>query len=117
MAKEALDYACKVWDIYESPISFGHQYAIEEFISHNVTQKDIINRMYAYHDFSTENDIKDVISSDVKTKPDVMQIEIANSQEIMNTRVIRKPDLVSFLKVFIIYSNFPLRFQIISIKN
>ncbi|CAC5363831.1 TRPM5 [Mytilus coruscus] len=48
MATKALDYVAEVWDHKESPLHFGHQFNMEEFISHPSAQKDASKRMFPY---------------------------------------------------------------------
>lgn len=48
MATDALDHASEVWSYVESPLHFGHQFCMEEFISHRSTQKDANTRLYSY---------------------------------------------------------------------
>ncbi|VDH95158.1 Hypothetical predicted protein [Mytilus galloprovincialis] len=48
MATKALDYVSEVWDHKESPLHFGHQFNMEEFISHPSAQKDASKRMFPY---------------------------------------------------------------------
>lgn len=49
MAIDALDYVSKVWGHNESPLHFGHQFNIEEFISHSSNQKDASKRLFSYN--------------------------------------------------------------------
>ncbi|XP_052059513.1 uncharacterized protein LOC127700085 [Mytilus californianus] len=55
MAIEALDNVCDVWGNIESPLHFGHQFNIEEFISHSSNQKDASKRLFAYNVVSVED--------------------------------------------------------------
>ncbi|XP_071123291.1 transient receptor potential cation channel subfamily M member-like 2 [Mytilus edulis] len=55
MAIEALDHVCDVWGNIESPLHFGHQFNIEEFISHSSNQKDASKRLFAYNVVSVED--------------------------------------------------------------
>lgn len=48
MATKALDCVSEVWDHKESPLHFGHQFSMEDFISHASAQKDASKRMYPY---------------------------------------------------------------------
>ncbi|CAC5397749.1 unnamed protein product [Mytilus coruscus] len=48
MATKALDHVSEVWDHKESPLHFGHQFNMEEFISHPSAQKDASKRMFPY---------------------------------------------------------------------
>ncbi|XP_063399647.1 uncharacterized protein LOC134684291 [Mytilus trossulus] len=48
MATNALDHASVVWEYIESPLHFGHQFGMEDFISHTSTQKDANKRLYSY---------------------------------------------------------------------
>ncbi|XP_052064759.1 transient receptor potential cation channel subfamily M member 1-like isoform X2 [Mytilus californianus] len=48
MATDALDHVSDVWEYVESPLHFGHQFGMEEFISHTSTQKDANKRLYSY---------------------------------------------------------------------
>ncbi|XP_052067203.1 transient receptor potential cation channel subfamily M member 6-like [Mytilus californianus] len=49
LAKDALDYVSEIWEHYESPLHFGHQFNIEEFISHPSNQKDASKRLFSYN--------------------------------------------------------------------
>ncbi|CAC5411679.1 unnamed protein product [Mytilus coruscus] len=55
MATEALDHVSEVWGYVESPLHFGHQFGMEEFISHTSTQKDANKRQYSYRNDRTGN--------------------------------------------------------------
>ncbi|XP_063400113.1 transient receptor potential cation channel subfamily M member 2-like [Mytilus trossulus] len=65
MAIEALDHVCDVWGNIESPLHFGHQFNIEEFISHSSNQKDASKRLFAYNVVSVED-----IKLDIKDEPE-----------------------------------------------
>ncbi|XP_071121139.1 transient receptor potential cation channel subfamily M member-like 2 isoform X2 [Mytilus edulis] len=56
MAIHVLDNVCDVWDYRESPLHLGHQFNIEEFISHSSNQKDASKRFYSYNE-ATDNDV------------------------------------------------------------
>lgn len=47
LAIDALDYVSEVWEHNESPLHFGHQFNIEEFISHPSNQKDASKRLFS----------------------------------------------------------------------
>ncbi|XP_063399651.1 transient receptor potential cation channel subfamily M member 8-like [Mytilus trossulus] len=55
MATQALDHVSEVWEYVESPLHFGHQFGMEEFISHTSTQKDANKRLYSYRNDRTDN--------------------------------------------------------------
>ncbi|VDI27017.1 Hypothetical predicted protein, partial [Mytilus galloprovincialis] len=55
MATDALDHASEVWSYVESPLHFGHQFCMEEFISHRSTQKDANTRLYSYRNGKASN--------------------------------------------------------------
>ncbi|CAG2258176.1 unnamed protein product [Mytilus edulis] len=65
MAIEALDHVCDVWGNIESPLHFGHQFNIEEFISHSSNQKDASKRLFAYNVVSVED-----INLDITDEPE-----------------------------------------------
>ncbi|VDI21399.1 Hypothetical predicted protein, partial [Mytilus galloprovincialis] len=48
MATKALDYTSEVWGLEEKPLHFGHQFNLEEFISHPSAQKDASKRLFPY---------------------------------------------------------------------
>ncbi|VDI21395.1 Hypothetical predicted protein [Mytilus galloprovincialis] len=67
MATKALDHVSEVWDHKESPLHFGHQFNMEEFISHPSAQKDASKRMYPY---ANEEDTTSNILTKENTKKD-----------------------------------------------
>ncbi|CAC5411680.1 unnamed protein product [Mytilus coruscus] len=46
IAVDALEYVSDVWDFMESPLHLGHQFNIEEFISHSSIQIDATRRLF-----------------------------------------------------------------------
>lgn len=46
IAVDALEYVSDVWDYIESPLHLGHQFNIEEFISHSSIQIDATRRLF-----------------------------------------------------------------------
>ncbi|CAG2210526.1 unnamed protein product [Mytilus edulis] len=66
MATDALDHASVVWEYIESPLHFGHQFGMEDFISHTSTQKDANKRLYSYINYKSS----DIIFNE-KNKKDI----------------------------------------------
>ncbi|XP_052059492.1 transient receptor potential cation channel subfamily M member 2-like [Mytilus californianus] len=57
MATKALDYTSEVWGLEEKPLHFGHQFNLEEFISHPSAQKDASKRLFPYESTQQRSDI------------------------------------------------------------
>ncbi|CAC5359656.1 unnamed protein product [Mytilus coruscus] len=75
MAMDALDYVSEVWDHNESPLHFGHQFNIEEFISHSSNQKDASKRMFSYNIAANDNTKSD-------SNPNLFKVKRITKQEI-----------------------------------
>lgn len=66
MATDALDHASVVWEYIESPLHFGHQFGMEDFISHTSTQKDANKRLYSYiNNRSSDNIVNEKNKNDI----------------------------------------------------
>ncbi|CAC5377166.1 unnamed protein product [Mytilus coruscus] len=78
MAIEALDNVCDVWGHIESPLHFGHQFNIEEFISHSSNQKDASKRLFSYNVAAVEDVHLDI-------KPEKITAKAPSSQKQKST--------------------------------
>ncbi|CAC5385418.1 unnamed protein product [Mytilus coruscus] len=76
-AKEALDCVSEVWDHKESPLHFGHQFNMEEFISHPSAQKDASKRMFPYAN-EDETSLKENTEKDAKSLECLPFIKVIN---------------------------------------
>ncbi|CAC5398181.1 unnamed protein product [Mytilus coruscus] len=97
MAIHALDNVCDVWDYRESPLHFGHQFNIEEFISHSSNQKDASKR------FSSNNDAADTdVHLDTESEKIVTKGLSSRKQKLANTTSVYSISMsgwFSFIKI------------------
>ncbi|CAC5420148.1 unnamed protein product [Mytilus coruscus] len=113
MATEALDHVSEVWEYVESPLHFGHQFGMEEFISHTSTQKDANKRLYSYRNDRTANneDNKNDIENNAE-HPECAAFIKHHHQEKKWYKYITAPvsrmmiDVAFFIAVLIMFSMF-----------
>lgn len=98
MATKALDHVSEVWDHKESPLHFGHQFSMEEFISHPSAQKDASKRMYPYakeEDTTSNKPTKENTKTDSKSRECLPFIKVIQCNTHTHTHIHSRNNRVS----------------------
>ncbi|CAC5385423.1 unnamed protein product [Mytilus coruscus] len=99
MAIEALDNVCDVWGHIESPLHFGHQFNIEEFISHSSNQKDASKRLFSYNVVAVEDVHLDIKHETITAKAPSRKQKLTTTTSVYPITI---SGWFSFIKLFFI---------------